>query len=494
MIIDIHTFENKIPTDVRSVLLALETAGFPAYIVGGAVRDILLGKEPKDFDVTTSATPDQIQTLFPKTFYENSFGTVGVVINHETEDEQIVEVTPFRKEGKYSDKRHPDIVSFSTDVNDDLMRRDFTINAMAYRLYTNEFVDLYDGVQDVENKTIRAVGSAEERFEEDALRMLRAIRFSAQLGFHVEQSTKNTIQELAQNLEYVSKERIRDEFIKIVESDNPMQGIVLSHETGLLRFFLPELEKGIGVRQNQAHSFDVWEHNLRTLQHAADKHWPLHVRLSAIFHDISKPETRRFSREKKDYTFYGHEVVGGRVTREIMKRLKFSKELTDHVSLFVRWHMFFSDTEQITLSAVRRLIAHVGKENVWDLMDLRVCDRVGTGRPKEEPFRLRKYKAMVEEAMHDPVTVGMLKIDGSRIMEVTHETPGPKIGYVLHALLEEVLDDPAKNIEDYLEEQAKLHMKRSLEELKKLGESGKEKKEKVEGEEVKKIKRKFKVV
>lgn len=484
---------DKIPKNVREVALMLEAAGFEAYLVGGCVRDMIMDKEPADYDVTTSANPEQIIALFPKTFYENDFGTVGVVTNYEEIDQQVIEVTPYRTESSYSDKRHPDNVLYSTNLSDDLMRRDFTINALAYRVINGELVDLYDGLLDIKNKIIKAVGNPNERFTEDALRMLRAVRFSAQLGFYVEQDTKKAIIELSENLKYISQERLRDEFSKIIMSDNPMNGIVLAHNMGLLKYIVPELESGIAIRQNQAHSFDVWEHNIRTLQHAADMKWPFHVRLSAIFHDISKPETRRFSPEKNDYTFYGHDVVGGRVSKQIMKRLKFPKDLTDKVSLFVRWHMFFSDTEQITLSAVRRLIANVGKENVWDLMDLRVCDRIGTGRPKAEPFRLRKYKAMVEQAMRDPVTVGMLKIDGLGIMNVTCETPGPKIGYVLHALLEEVLEDPSKNTLEYLESSALLHMKRDIKELKALAESGKQKKDEVEAVELKKIDKKFKI-
>jgi tRNA nucleotidyltransferase (CCA-adding enzyme) len=490
---NIHIDPNLIPKNIRAVALTLESAGFEAYLVGGCVRDILMGVMPKDYDITTSAVPEQIISLFPKTFYENSFGTVGVVIQEDGNEDIIVEVTPFRTENNYSDSRHPDSVSFSLNISDDLQRRDFTMNAIAYRVLTAEVVDLFEGVQDISTKTIRAVGEANDRFSEDALRLLRAVRFSAQLGFHVEQFSRDAIIKNAHLLSKVSVERIRDEFIKIIMSDYPMHGLELAHELKILQYFLPELENGIGVQQNQAHAFDVWQHNLRTLQHAADKKWPLHVRLSAILHDISKPETRRYAHEKKDYTFYGHEVVGGRVSREILKRLRFPKEIVDRVSLFVRWHMFFSDTEQVTLSAVRRLIAHVGRENVWDLIDLRICDRVGTGRPKEEPYRLRKYMAMVEQAMRDPVTVGMLKIDGKRIMEVTHETPGPKIGYVLHALLEEVLEDPTKNTEEYLETQAMLHMKRDINELKRLSEQGKEKKDQAEQEQLKNIRRKFKV-
>jgi poly(A) polymerase/tRNA nucleotidyltransferase (CCA-adding enzyme) len=490
----------NIPKEVRLVALTLEAAGFETYLVGGSVRDFLLGKQPKDYDLTTSATPEQIISLFPKTFYENTFGTVGVVTCGEEVGVlctpgmiKIVEVTPFRVEGAYSDKRHPDVVSFSTDIKDDLKRRDFTINALAYRVQTGELLDLFKGRDDLDSKIIRAVGNPELRFEEDALRMLRAVRFSAQLGFHVEQGTSDAIKKLSQNLEHVSKERIRDEFIKIVESDTPMNALILTKNLGMLSYILPELEKGIAVRQNQAHSFDVWEHNLRTLQHAADKKWPLHVRLSALLHDISKPETRRFSREKGDYTFYGHEVVGSRVSHEILTRLKFSREMIDKVSLFVRWHMFFSDTEQITLSAVRRLIANVGKENVWDLMDLRVCDRIGTGRPKEDPYRLRLYKSMVEEAMTDPISLKMLKIDGVRIMAVTELAPSPKVGLILHSLFGEVLEDPKKNNEEYLESRAKELVSCEIETLKEFAEKGKFSIEEKNKTAVKQIRRKFHV-
>ena len=261
----------------------------------------------------------------------------------------------------------------------------------------------------------------------------------------------------------------------------------------ILEFVVPELLRGVGVMQNQAHSFDVWEHNLRTGQHAADKKWPLHIRLSAVFHDISKPETRRFSKEKKDYTFYGHEVVGARVTRVIMERLKFPKELTETVSTMVRWHMFFSDTEQITLSAVRRLITNVGKDRIWDLINLRICDRIGTGRPKEEPYRLRMYESMVEQALQDPISLKMLKTDGQRIMSVTQETPGPKIGHVLHALFNEVLEDPEKNNEEYLDKKAKELIKLDISELKQKGEEGKETMEEKNIEKVKNIRKKFNV-
>jgi putative nucleotidyltransferase with HDIG domain len=416
---------------------------------------------------------------------------IGTTCSDETV--KIVEVTPYRLESGYSDNRHPDTVTWSKNLNDDLGRRDFTVNAIAYNPVTHEIVDPYNGRKDIENRSIRAVGEAGIRFNEDALRLMRAIRFMSQLDFDIEAVTRESIDKNAALLKNISHERVRDEFCKLLMTDFPMRGLLVMKDLGILEYVIPELLRGVGVSQNQAHSFDVWEHNLRTLQHAADKKWPLHVRLSAIFHDISKPETRRFSSEKHDYTFYGHDVVGGRVTREIMERLKFSKELIDKVSMFVRWHMFFSDTEQITLSAVRRLITNVGKDNIWDLIDLRICDRIGTGRPKEEPYRLRMYESMVEQALKDPITLKMLKTDGKRIMDVTQETPGQKIGYVLHALFDEVLENPDKNTSDYLDKRAQELIHLSVDELKVLGEAGKTEMSEKNKEMVKEIRKQFKV-
>jgi tRNA nucleotidyltransferase (CCA-adding enzyme) len=490
----------EIPKEIKMVIAVLQNAGFEAFLVGGCVRDLFMGQKPKDYDITTNATPEQIISLFPKSFYENTYGTVGVVTCGEElgvpcvdETVKVVEVTPYRLEGEYSDNRHPDSVKWSNNIEDDLKRRDFTCNAIAYNPVTGEVVDPHNGQKDIENKLICAVGDPNARFQEDGLRLMRAIRFVSQLDFDLDPVTRESVEKNANLLKNISVERIRDEFIKLLLTDFPMRGLILMHETGLLAHVVPELEKGIGVEQNQAHSYDVWEHNLRTLQHAADKKWPLHVRLSAIFHDISKPETRRFSKESNQYTFYGHDVVGGRVTREIMERLKFPKDLIEKVSMFVRWHMFFSDTEQITLSAVRRLITNVGKENIWDLIDLRICDRIGTGRPKEEPYRLRMYESMVEQALKDPISLKMLKTDGKRIMDVTQETPGPKIGYVLHALFDEVLENPEKNTEEYLDSRAQELVKLSLDELKVLGKEGKKEMEEKNKEMVKEIRKQFKV-
>jgi poly(A) polymerase/tRNA nucleotidyltransferase (CCA-adding enzyme) len=609
-----------IPRYVTRVTETLQSAGFEAYLVGGCVRDLLMGRKPNDWDVTTNAIPEEIMGLFEHTFYENAFGTVGVVVKtgdevygtsirkrdnnknvsgetggevpreteesmktsvfiaggepanqpqrpagaidqivtyetlrhgsgqandelvgrtatdgrndpqvtndgqnvpdgvanpvrrqvtHETQTDDvdfgslsgmtepvvspettIIEVTPYRTESDYSDSRHPDEVIFSKNLEDDLKRRDFTINALAYDPAQKKLVDLYKGQNDIKDMLVRTVGAPADRFNEDALRLLRAVRFSAQLGFSIENETMDAIFRLSDNLEKVSRERIRDEFTKIIMSENAMVGIVLANKLKLLRFIVPELEKGIGVEQKGMHIYTVWEHNLRALDHAVKHGWPLPIRLASLLHDISKPETRRWSEEKNKWTFYGHDVVGGRVSRKIMERLKFPVKLTNTVSALVAYHMFFSDIEKITLSAVRRIVANVGAENVWDLMKIRACDRIGMGRPVEKPYRLRKYEAMIEEALRSPVSVGMLKIDGTRIMEVTHETPGPKLGLILHALLEEVLEDPMLNTPEYLEKRTLELNTLPVDELKKRGEEGKEKKAEAEEEELAKIRRK----
>lgn len=478
----------SIPKEVSYVTNELEKAGFEAFVVGGCVRDLILDREPKDWDVTTSATPDQIIALFPKTFYENTFGTVGVV-DEQTENQnlKIIEVTPYRTETGYSDNRHPDSVSFSQKIEDDLQRRDFTMNSLAYSVSKKEIIDLYGGAKDIKDKVIRTVGDPTARFNEDGLRILRAIRLATELSFEIEADTEKAIGEYAHLLTNISLERIRDEFTKIIMSPAPMDGLNTLRKLGLLKYIVPELEETLGVEQGGIHQFDVWEHLLRSLQCAADKKYALEIRLSALFHDISKPETRRAGKGNKQWSFYGHEVLGARKTKKTLTNLKFSTKVIEKVTKMIRWHMFFSDTEQITLSAVRRMIVNVGRENIWDLMNVRICDRIGTGRPKEDPYRLRKYHAMIEEALRDPISVGMLKIDGKKIMTVTELKPGPKIGFTLHALLEEVLEDPTKNTEEYMESRAKELILLPEAELKALGEKGKESKEEADDEEVKKI-------
>lgn len=476
-----------VPLEVSRVTSALREAGFEAYLVGGCVRDLFLGRTPKDWDVTTNAKPEQIQAIFPDSFYENDFGTVGVKTGSEDNRLAIIEVTPYRTETGYSDKRRPDSVSFGDNLEEDLARRDFTINAIALDDSKGHIVDPYKGQKDIENRVLRTVGSPTERFEEDALRVMRAVRLMAELEFALDEETAAAIKEKGPNLGHISRERIRDEFVRILNSKQPMMALVLSHQLGILTYIAPDLTRGVGIEQNQAHSFDVFGHLMRALQHAADKDWSFDIRLAALFHDVSKPETRRWSDEKRDWTFHGHEVVGARVTKKALEDLKFSRETIEKTVKMVRWHMFFSDPDQITLSAVRRMIRNVGEENIWDLLNLRICDRIGTGRPKEQPFRFRRYKAMVEEALRDPISVSMLKTDGNRLMAEFHVQPGPRIGHVLHALLEEVLEDPKRNTVEYLDTRTKELLELKDEELKALGDSGKKRREAEEEREIQEI-------
>lgn len=485
----------EIPKEIIEIAKKLQNAGFDAYLVGGCVRDLFLGIKPKDWDFTTNALPDQIVNLFEKTFYENDYGTVGVVSQNESgevsdETLKVVEITPYREESAYSDYRRPDKVTFGATLEKDLARRDFTINAIALNPLKNEIIDPYNGQKDIKDRVIRAVGDPQERFQEDGLRILRAIRISTELGFTINIETEKALKSSGSFLRNISKERIRDEFIRIMNSDRPADGIVLSQKLGILRYFLPELEESIGVEQNQAHSFDVWTHLIKSLQHASKKNMSFHVKLASLFHDISKPETRRWSDEKKDWTFYGHDVVGAKKTERILKNLKFPKEDVEKITKMVRWHMFFSDTDKITLSAVRRLVARVGKDDIWELMELRICDRIGTGRPKESPYRLRKYRSMVEEVLADPISVSMLKVDGRKIMEIAKINPGPKIGHILHALLEEVLDDPNLNNEIYLEKRVLELSKLSEKELENIGKLAKKRKLEEEEKSVAEIREK----
>lgn len=492
---------HTIPLYVTETIETLTSKGFEAFLVGGCVRDILIERIPKDWDVTTNVTPEEIMSLFPHTVYENNFGTVGVVCDQcETKDGEakpIIEITPYRTESVYSDKRHPDSVSFSKDIQDDLKRRDFTINALALDIKTLEIKDFYKGQIDLKDKVLRTVGNPDERFTEDALRMLRAIRFSAELGFSVSYETLESISKNKELIQDISWERKRDEFIKMINSPDPVMAIALLEQTGLLQYLIPELREGIDCDQKGAHLYDVFTHMLHALNHARDKEWATTIRLAALFHDIGKPRTRRVAPADKSsnkgggvqYTFYGHEVVGARMVEKIMNRFHFSREMTELVVKLVRYHMFFSDTDVITLAAVRRMIQNVGQEHIWELMQIRECDRVGM-KKAEAPLRLRKYHAMIEEALRDPISVSQLKIDGNYLIKDMSFTPGRRMGWILHALLEEVLEDPTKNTIEYLSARVKQLDTFSDEELREKGEAGKEKKEEANDQEIEALHRK----
>ena len=465
----------QIPIVVLQTADILENAGFEAYLVGGCVRDLILGKTPKDWDLTTNAHPEEIQGLFPEHYANNDFGTIGVKTEAEDPTLQVIEITPYRSESGYTDLRRPDTVTFGVSLDEDLSRRDFTVNALAYRPATDTLVDHFAGLDDLKAKRLRTVGDAHARFNEDALRMMRAVRLAAELGFVIDSATTAAIAENSLLLKRISIERISAEFLRIIDSKQPMSGVIFLQNLGLLEQFIPEFKAGIGCEQGGIHAFDVFEHLLRTLQGAADKDFSSEIRIAALFHDIGKPATRRTGGKNKLYTFFGHEVVGARMTKSILERLKFPRETIDTVVNLVRWHMFFSDPDLITLAAVRRTITRIGEGHIEDLLNLRVCDRIGTGRPKEQPFRFRKYKAMVDEALRDPISVKMLRVNGDRIMELTDEKPGKRLGYVLNALLEEALEEPLKNTPAYMEKRALELLRLEETELIELAEAGKRK-------------------
>jgi len=453
-----------IPQYVLQTISTLQASGYEAYIVGGCVRDILMKRTPQDWDIATNAEPKQILEVFSDAKYENNFGTVLLPIREGDQEElqDVIEITTYRSEQSYSDRRHPDIVRFETELDKDLERRDFTINALALNpLADNEVIDLFGGQKDIKAKIIRAVGEPVDRFKEDALRLMRAIRFSTQLGFTLEPKTQRAILKLAGGLKFVSAERIRDELIKILTSDRPATGITLLHDCKLLQYILPELEQGVGVKQDRHHIYPVFKHNVLALEHCPNQQWP--VRFAALLHDIAKPKTRRII--EGIATFYNHEYLGAKMVEKIMTRLKFSNEDRIRVVNLVKNHMFYYNVGEVTAASVRRLIVKVGRENLQDLIDLRVADRLGSGTPKAMPYKLRHLQYMLEKVQNDPVSVKMLKINGEDLMSLLKIPPGPKIGAILDVLLGEVLEDPENNNVSYLKKRVKELNKLELDEL-----------------------------
>lgn len=475
----------QIPKEVKDVLQRLAHAGFEAYTVGGCVRDLLRGKNPKDWDVTTNANPEEVRSLFPESFYENKFGTVTVKTGSQKENLAEIEVTTYRIDEKYSDKRHPDRVRFTASLEEDLQRRDFTINAMALGLGgptsplsheatlrpsvatkggggeghgnlqppTSNLVDLFGGQKDVEDKIIRAVGKPEDRFGEDALRMLRAVRLATELGFTIEENTFRAIKENAKSIDLIAKERVRDELIKIIDTKQAYDGIILLKDTGLLRVILPDLAAGVGVGQNKHHIYTVFEHNALALKWGAEHDYPFHVKLAALLHDVGKVATKRG--EGSDSTFYGHEIVGAKISKGLLTNLHFPVKLEHAVSMLVKYHLFYYNVGEVTAKSVRRLVAKVGPENMADLIKVRICDRMGSGVPKPEPYRLRHFQYMVARVQKDPTSPKMLKINGDVIMKILGIGQGIEVGQILAILLDEVLDDPKLNTKKYLEKRAK---------------------------------------
>lgn len=477
----------NIPEEVKNVAGKLTGAGYEAYLVGGCVRDLVLGRKPKDWDIATDATPEEIQGAFPESVYENEFGTVGVKTDSADERLKVVEVTTFRIEGRYTDKRHPDEIKFAKTVEEDLSRRDFTVNAMALSL-NGEIIDPYGGEKDLKGKTIRTVGNPKDRFGEDALRLMRAVRFASELGFKIEKETTGSIKAHAGLLEMIAKERIRDELIKIIMSDRAAEGVIALEDFNLLKYVIPELREGIGCGQNKHHIYTVFEHNVRALNYTAEKNYPFHIRMAALLHDVGKTRTKRG--EGLDSTFYNHEMVGAKMAVRILSRLHFSRDFTERVAHLVRSHLFYYNVGEVTEGGVRRFLRRVGPENVDDLIKVREADRIGSGVPKAIPYKIRHLLFMIDKVKLDPISPKMLALDGNEVMRLLKIPPGPRVGKILAVLLEEVLDAPEKNTDEYLKTRVRELGKFDDEALGGLFEKARERKEEFESGVEREIKKK----
>jgi tRNA nucleotidyltransferase (CCA-adding enzyme) len=460
----------NIPEKLKDIIAKLEKSGFEAWIVGGCVRDLLMDRTPNDWDLTTSALPEELLKVFPEAHYENDFGTVILPIKDEKgEVLEVFEITTYRSEEGYADRRRPDKVNFEKDVDADLSRRDFTVNALAMRsakskmplrkdlepfIIVNgdyQILDLFGGVKDIGKRIIRAVGEPIDRFKEDSLRMMRAVRFTCQLGFVMEEKTERAIVKMAGALKFIARERVAIELIKILSSERPYEGVMALHEAKLLQYIIPDLEQGVGMAQNHHHIYTVFEHGVLSLKNCPSTDW--RVRMAALIHDIGKPKVKKVIDGVA--TFYNHEYVGAKLAGKICKNLKFSAEDTDKVVNLVRNHMFYYNVGEVTAASVRRLIKKVGGENLKDLIDLRVADRLGSGVQKAIPYKLRHLQYMFEKVQHDPVSVKMLKINGTDLMNELNIAPSPKIGEILDVLLAEVIEDPALNEKEHLSARAK---------------------------------------
>ncbi|HEY2924258.1 MAG TPA: HD domain-containing protein [Candidatus Eisenbacteria bacterium] len=434
-----------VPEPILAVLRRLQESGHRAYVIGGATRELLRGAPSlKDWDVGTSATPEEVLLLYPKAIATGfRFGTVTIPTAAGP-----CEVTTFRVESEYKDARRPERVTFVRELEEDLKRRDFTVNAIAWDPLTGRLVDPTGGIPDLTSRLLRAVGEPAERFREDGLRPIRAARFAATLEFDLEAGTARALPDARSEVGRVAAERVQDELMKMLRAPKPSRGFEVLRKAGLLEIWLPELHACVAVPQNRYHAYDVYFHTLYTCD-AAPAEKPV-VRLAALFHDVGKPLTRE-ERQGGEATFYNHQFVGARLTEEAMERLRFSRGMTDRVIHLVRQHMFDYRPEW-TDAAVRRFIRSVGVEHIADLFDLRIADNVGNGLKTGFPHYLEELRSRVEAILEkeEALSVRDLAVDGADVMEVLDLPPGPKVGEILDQLLEEVLENPALNTRERL--------------------------------------------
>ena len=493
-----------VPKEVKFVISELKNKGFEAYIVGGCVRDFLRGVGPQDWDVATNAKPTEIGKIFPRSYADNKFGTVTILTGSEDPKLKEIEITPYRIESKYTDKRHPDEIKWAKTIKEDLARRDFTVNAIAMSLSEPGtakpgIIDPFKGQKDIKNKIIRAVGNPEDRFSEDALRMMRAVRFAVTLqvppsggrsaSWRIETKTGQAIKKAAPLLQVISKERIRDELMKIVMVEEAASGLELLRKLGLLKYIIPELEEGYGQTQNKHHIYEIYDHNLRCLDYAAKKKYNKFVRLAALFHDLAKPRTKRG--EGPDSTFYGHEILGAKMTCQVLNRLKFSKKDIEKIAKLVRYHLFYYNVGEVSEASVRRLVRQVELENVAELLQLRYCDRIGSGCPKAEPYKLRHLKYLIEKVSQDPISVKMLEVNGKDVMDTLEIQPGPAIGQILDILLGQVLSYPQRNKKNVLLQEIKKLGKLNEKELRSLSQKAREERERLKMKKDEMTKKKY---
>lgn len=437
--------ELDIPSFVTKILDKFEENGYEIYVVGGAIRDLLMGIDVDDWDFTTNATPEEILKIFPEAFYGNKYGTVGI---SDESSPNPYEITTFRTESGYSDSRRPDKIEWGKTLEEDLKRRDFTINAMA--LAKDRIIDPFEGQKDLKAKLIRAVGDPHERFSEDALRLMRAIRIATELGFKIEEKTLYAIKQNATLINKIARERTRDELLKILESQNPYQGIVMLKESGLLQEILPEFEKTFGVEQKSPgrhHIYDVGTHCLYSLKAVTEKTKDPIVRFATLIHDIGKPQTYK-KLDNGTITFYNHEVIGARMAKGIAERLRFSKKDSERLWKLVRYHQFTVDERQ-TDSAIRRFIKKVGMENISDMLDLRVGDRLGGGST-ETSWRLEEFKKRLDEVQKQPFSLKDIKVNGDDVIKVLSIKPGPQVGEILNQVFKDVVAKRVENDRDSL--------------------------------------------